>query len=1046
MTLQFKRYFTQGNEYPLDIVEWEKRDAVIRGKNGEVVFDAKNVEFPSFWSQQATNIVASKYFRMVNGERETSVRDMIFRVANTIAAWGIRDEYFDQKNGTAFQDELMHILVHQYASFNSPVWFNVGVQEKPQTSACFLLAVEDDMESILDWYKEEGMIFKGGSGAGINLSKLRAKGAPLSGGGKASGPVSFMRAADANAGAIKSGGTTRRAAKMVILNVDHPDIMEFIRCKVVEEEKAKALIAAGYDAGLEGEAFSTVAFQNANNSVGVTDDFMTAASLHKLTTLHGDIVEAELILNAIAEAAHATGCPGLQFTDTINRWHTCPHSGPITTSNPCCLVGTSLIDTSEGLVSFADLYAAAQEGKSLPFVFGHDISTNMPVLRPIKSVWIAGEAQKLVEVETNKGIKIQCTPEHKFLLRNGTYVQAKHLRVGDRLRIANSMTRDGRIQGMTWEEFTEKIEEHRCLVNDIVAAVTELICDVPETVYDMEVEGTHNFAVNSGELHSVVVHNSEHVFLDNSACNLASINLLKFMRDDGQFNIAAFKHVVDVLITAQDILIDRSNYPTEKIANVAKSFRPLGLGYANLGALLMARGIPYDSDAGRDYAAAITALMTGEAYLHSARLARVKGAFEGHEVNRQAMHKVIMAHHAATFDLLKSGHISHALAIAGAEAINAAQASALAVGYRNAQVTLLAPTGTIAFMMDCDTTGIEPCLGLVTTKKLVGGGEIRMVNNAVKAYFDHAYIKDKDAAYLASYVQDVGAFPKEFADFNLNAAVFQCALGDNALSWQAHVKMVAAVQPFLSGAVSKTINMPAESTVEDIKEAYMMAWQLGLKSLAVYRDGSKGVQPVTVKQDVNAYRLDEGTWERPIPVVHDRMMAPVVPVVPDRKRLPDERAAISHKFSVGGQEGYLHVGLYEDGQPGELFVTMSKEGSTISGLMDAFASIMSISLQYGVPLRVLVGKLRHTRYEPHGFTTSKEIRTASSITDYVAQWLERKFLVGLNLLSAECLNITEEKVGMPQAHGGPYCQQCGGATMQNGTCYVCVDCGESTGC
>ncbi len=651
--LSFDRYFTKNCMHPCSLVEWEKRDVRIDGPDGEPVFEAKGVEFPKFWSERASTVVASKYFRQLNGTQETSVKSMINRVVQAITGCGFEDGYFDYDTATPFYDELTHILLHQYASFNSPVWFNVGIEDVPQTSACFLLAVEDSMEGILDWYKEEGLIFKDGSGAGINLSPLRGNGAPLSSGGKASGPMSFAKVADVNAGAIKSGGRTRRSAKMHILNVDHPDIFEFIWSKVIEEAKARALIAAGFSGGIEGDALRTVAFQNANHSVAVTDEFMEQAYMNDAGDWDGrDFIHEAALFYDMCNAAHATGDPGLQFMDTINEWHTCPASGKITTSNPC----------------------------------------------------------------------------------------------------------------------------------------------------------------------------GEFVFLDNAACNLASINLMKFVRPDGAFDIAKFKHVVQVMITAQDILIDRSKYPTKKIAEVAKNFRPLGLGYGNLGAYLMSSGIPYDSDAGRDTAAAITALMTGEAYNQSARIAEVKGAFAGHAANSEPMRKVVKRHYDESTEFFGSGDITHTLAIGAAEALReACYRASCSTGFRNAQVTLLAPCGTISFMMDFDSTGIEPVIALESEKKLVGGGTMKHVVKCAKDYG----IDVKDGIY---------------------SKVFQTALGNNPLSWQAHVKMVAAVQPFLSGAVSKTINMPSTAKIEDVKSAYIMAWQMGLKSISVYRDGCKTAQPVTATQ------------------------------------------------------------------------------------------------------------------------------------------------------------------------------------------------------
>lgn len=815
--LVIPRVFSSPDTHPFDKVDWEKRDAVIADKDGKLVFEMLGVEVPSFWSQRATDIVASKYFRVVDGSRETSVHAVIERVTDRIAVWGGEDGYFDPETTWLFKRELAHILLHQIASFNSPVWFNVGVQDHPQTSACFILAVEDNMPSIVEWYKQEAMIFKGGSGAGINLSKLRAANAPLSNGGTASGPLSFMRVADTSAGAMKSGGGTRRAATMRILNWNHPDIEAFISCKVKEELKAQALIDAGFDAGLEGEAYASVAFQNANHSVGVSDVFMTRAQ---------GINEDEKLINQIACAAWACGDPGLFFTDTINNWHTCPRSGPITSSNPC----------------------------------------------------------------------------------------------------------------------------------------------------------------------------SEFVFLDNSACNLASINLLKFLNTDGTFDTDSFIHTVNILITAMDILIDRSSYPTEKIAETSKNFRPLGLGYSNLGATLIARGVPYDSDEGREFAAEVTATMTAAAYAQSARLAQVKGPFAGFERNEDAMRAVLEKHEALTPTW------AHRVFWRDTHALSAEH------GFRNAQVTLLAPTGTISFMMDCETTGIEPCLGLVTTKKLVGGGELTMTNGVVKD----------------------GVDPK----------VYQCALGPNALPWQAHVRMVAAVQPHLSGSVSKTINMPADCTVEDVKQAYLMAWELGLKTISVYRDGCKGVQPVTVK--------DFEPKIGPIPLIVDgKEITPEMLQGPTRRRLPDTRTSLTHKFSVGGHEGYVTVGLYDDGKPAELFIRMAKEGSTLGGLMDALGASLSLALQHGIPLAVFTDKLKHTRFEPMGFTGNSAIPQAQSIVDYLARWLESRFIsphppstpTPAYLTSTTSWSLTGKTVS-----DTPPCPECGMLTVRQGSCCYCLACGTSTGC
>ena len=835
--LNISRYFTTEDVHPFDAVAWEVGDVVIQGKDGPV-FEAKGVQFPAFWGQRARDIVASKYFRVVDGEKETSAKQMLTRVVDTISGWGYHDRYFGDDTSDIFVCELTHILLNQYASFNSPVWFNVGVQECPQTSACYILDVEDSMESILEWYRQEGMIFKGGSGSGVNLSKIRPKGAPLSGGGTSSGVMSFARVADANAGAIKSGGTTRRAAKLLVLDVNHPDIEEFIQCKVDAERLASHLMEIGYGNGIEGGAYDNVPWQNANNSVNVSDIFMANATAED--GVHTTRVsQAYVMLQKIAAASWECGDPGLFFRDTINAWHTTPGNGRIVSANPC----------------------------------------------------------------------------------------------GEFLRPPNE------------------------------------------------------------------------------ACNLASINLLKFLKDDGAFDIPAFCHTVDILITAMDILIDRSSYPTETIAQNSKDYRPLGLGYSNLGAFLMAQGLPYDSDAGRALAASITALSTGRAYKRSAEIAKVKGAFTGYAQNSDTMLAVIERHRKLAESLKNSSE--HAINHCANDTWSALAGHALcSAGFRNCQVTVLAPCGTISFMMDCDTTGVEPCIGLVTTKKLVGGGEVQMVNGivaralrALVAYPERtidAQIKD---------LRTRGAFVCK----SEHISVFATALGDNAISWQGHIKMVSAVQPFLSGGCSKTINMPHDSTVQDVFDAYVMAWRSGLKAISIYRDGSKGTQPVTVsgpamsaaahlaklvslkpQQELDEHKNTsppmptEEEWS--FPKLTEEEWALLEDAPSARKRLPAERKSITHKFTINAHEGYLTVGLYDNGSPGELFLRMSKEGSTLSGLIDAWATMVSIALQYGVPLDVITSKFKDTQFDPRGFTGNPEIKTSSSVLDYISRWLENKFL------------------------------------------------------
>ncbi len=896
--LKIPRYFSRAGVSPYNEIEWELRNASITNENGKVVFEQTNVEIPKAWSLMATQVVVSKYFRGPLGtpQREDSVRQMIGRVVDTITGWGRKDGYFAApEDAEAFSDELTHILLHQKACFNSPVWFNCGIEEKPQCSACFILSVEDTMDSILDWYRKEGVIFKGGSGSGVNLSKIRSSKEQLAGGGTASGPVSFMKAADASAGVIKSGGKTRRAAKMVVLDVDHPDIEEFIKCKVEEEKKAWALIEAGYDSSLDGPAYGSVFFQNANNSVRVTDEFMRAVEEDRewqtKYVRSGELCEtfkARDLMRMIGESTYFCGDPGMQYDTTINDWHTCSNTARINASNPC----------------------------------------------------------------------------------------------------------------------------------------------------------------------------SEYMHLDNSACNLASLNLLKFLRDDGVFDTEAFRRAVDIVILAQDILIDNSSYPTPEITTNARAFRELGMGYANLGALLMSLGLPYDSDAGRAYAAAVTALMSGEGYLQSSRNAAATGAFAGYEVNRQPMLRVLNKHRSAAYKISPS-HVPLDLLTAAREAWDTTCAEADQNGVKNSQISVLAPTGTIAFMMDCDTTGVEPDIALIKYKKLVGGGLLKIVNNTVPRALRRLGYDVKQIQEIVEYVEEhetIEGAPHLKDD---DLAVFDCAFkpanGSRTIHYMGHVKMMSAVQPFISGAISKTINMPTEATVEDIMHAYMESWKLGLKAVAIYRDGSKRTQPLNTAKDKNEAKAGatESKEARPL-----------------RRRLPDERRSITHKFDIAGHEGYIIAGMYEDGQPGEIFITMSKEGSTISGLMDSFATAISIALQYGVPLRGLVDKFSHMRFEPSGFTKNPDIPMAKSIMDYIFRWLASKFLdgdaqqeVGIVRPEADEESHLKKVVSIashPPRGGAPVttissvtslyqqdappCPDCGAIMIRSGACYKCLNCGAVSGC
>lgn len=903
-------HFTADHQAPYAALEWERRTAVIANEKGEVLFEQKDVEVPADWSQTATNIVASKYFhgRLGSPERESRVAQLVQRVVDTITAWGERDGYFASREAAeVFRDELAHLVLTQKASFNSPVWFNVGVREtrgygwcwdassgavekltggmsRPQCSACFILSVEDSLESVLGQAKTEGMLFKWGSGTGTNFSRLREEGAALSGGGRASGPLSFMRGFDAFAGVIKSGGKTRRAAKMVILNAEHPDIEKFVWCKAKEEKKARVLIEAGYDPSLDGEAYSSVFFQNANNSVRVTDEFMQAAVEDRdwwtRSVLTGEPVRrtsARGFLRQIAEATHQCGDPGMQFDSTVNRWHTCKASGRINGSNPC----------------------------------------------------------------------------------------------------------------------------------------------------------------------------SEYMFLDDSSCNLSSLNLLKFLDSEGMFDVAAFRHAVELLIVAQEILIDNASYPTEKIARNSHEFRPLGLGFSNLGALLMALGLPYDSDGGRSYAAAVAAIMSGQAYLTSARMAHVLGPFTRYRENEAPFLDVMRMHREAV-DRIAFGGAPAILQEAARSCWDEAIECGIRVGFRNAQVTAIAPTGTIGFMMDCDTTGIEPELALIKYKKLVGGGTIKIVNRTVSQALDRLGYARNQVGQIIAHLDATGSIEGAPGLSSEQLAVFDCSLrpqnGARCIHHTGHIRMLAAVQPFISGAISKTINMPEESTVEDIMGAYIDAWKLGLKAVAIYRDGSKKVQPLSTSGGPDA------TPSRGSTVAQATSQLPSGPV---RRKLPDERRALTHKFSIAGHEGYITVGMYDDGTPGEIFITTAKEGSTISGLMDSLATGISFALQYGVPLKFLVDKFSHMRFEPSGWTGNSQIPYAKSIVDYIFRWLGARFLdpeyAVTDVGCAPALRPTEpdpqQTLAFDVASGDALtCSECGSIMTRSGSCYRCPNCGCTSGC
>jgi ribonucleoside-diphosphate reductase alpha chain len=954
--LKFKRVNTTEDRHPYADIEWETRDAVITDSKGKAVFEQRGIEMPKVWSQSATNIVASKYFRGEIGkpDREWSVKQMVDRVAQTITDWGVKRSYFaTDADARTFEAELTFLLVNQYAAFNSPVWFNVGVNKKPQCSACFINSVSDDMRSILNLAVTEGMLFKFGSGTGSNLSSLRSSKEKLSrSSGKSSGPVSFMKGFDAFAGIIKSGGKTRRAAKMVMLNVDHPDVVEFIECKVKEERKAKALMAAGYDGSIDGEAYSSIFFQNANNSVRVSDDFMKAveagAEWQTKAVITGNVVDtlpAREVMRKMADAAWECGDPGIQYDTTINRWNPASNSGRINGSNPC----------------------------------------------------------------------------------------------------------------------------------------------------------------------------SEYMFLDDSACNLSSLNLMKFRTADGGFDVAAFQHAVDIMLTAQEICVSGSSYPTPSIEQNSHDFRPLGLGYANLGALLMSRGLAYDSDEGRNFAGAVTALMTGRAYRQSAVMADAMGPFAFYRDNETPFAKVINMHRDAAYNINPAG-VPQELFLAARQAWDDARAGGERSGYRNAQVSVLAPTGTIGFLMDCDTTGVEPDIALVKYKWLVGGGMMKIVNNTVpEALHRLGYSPDERAAIL-DWIDKNDTIEGSPVLKPAHLAVFDCAFkpakGTRSIHYLGHLRMMAAVQPFLSGAISKTVNLPNEASVEDVEDVYMEGWKLGLKAVAIYRDGSKGQQVLTLSKDEK--KKDETAVEKNEVIKEVVREVTKIEYRPLRRRLPDERKSLTHKFSIAGHEGFVTVGLYDDGTPGELFIRMSKGGTVVAGLIDSFATVASIAIQYGVPLKVLCAKFVHLRFEPSGFTSNPNIRIAKSIMDYLFRWMALKFLtaeeqraIGVNSevqtlgekgqadvhanvpptleampivqhTSCECpapaamitapvvsddlgdedtpspqMNIDEAAVSQGNSaltstfasnSDAPVCETCGSLMVRNGACYKCLNCGSTSGC
>jgi ribonucleoside-diphosphate reductase alpha chain len=1331
--LAIRRYFTSDGTHPFESVEWELRDAHI-GHGDRVAFEQRGVEFPKSWSQNATNIVAQKYFRGQLGspERESSVKEMISRVAGTITGWGRAGRYFaSEEDARAFNHELTHILLHQLAAFNSPVWFNVGFEESPQCSACFILSVQDTMESILDWNTKEGMIFRGGSGSGINLSNIRGSMEPLAKGGTASGPVSFMRGADSWAGTIKSGGKTRRAAKMVVLDCNHPDIKDFVWCKAHEEEKAAALRDAGFDMSIDGDGFKSIQYQNANNSVRVTDEFMRAVQedgewrLLARTTGEptGEAVSARALMGEIAEAAWRCADPGVQYDTTINHWHTCPNSGRINASNPC-FPADARVHTTVGLLRIDDLVARGEAGEQFR-VYTHHATGEQPgegvaATRPV--AFMRNGVKQIVRLCFANGGELRCTPNHRIWTLNRGYVRAEDLSSDDRVllndgatlatdaswalpvkvrTVAKSFARGGSVHTRAlpdrWSEGLAELtghlvgdgwltdtqtgwvygpddvrdglaEAHEGMLEELIGGVSRQQMDngtlqlragsvsvrelfrglgvsssrshekrVPESVFtapsdvqaaflrglfgadgcvsrvesagkanryvglgsrselllrdvqrllsswgirgriyrvsdsagpsfsytrkdgssveyasregfDLRITGSdmarfaseigfscprkqgaiesmvdettryrtkpgttlisreddgqeHVYNLTEPLHHSyivdgvVVANCSEYMHVDDSACNLASLNLMKFRRADGTLDVAAFEHTVDIMLLAQEIIVGPSSYPTDEIGTNARAFRQLGLGYANLGAYLMSNGMPYDSDEGRGAAAAITALMTGRAYRRSAEVAAAMGPYERYAENRDAHNGVMRMHREASYAIPEQVCGDGELLAAARRSWDEAVALGDGAGYRNAQATVLAPTGTISFLMDCDTTGVEPDFSLVKFKELVGGGQMTIVNRTVPLALSTLGYSDQEIEQIEAHLYEHGTIVGAPGLKEEHLPVFDVAVGERAISHMGHLRMMGAVQPFISGAISKTVNLPQEATVEDIADAYMQAWHLGIKALAIYRDGSKTAQ--ALRTDAKREAGGDGEGGDVDAIVEQAVSRALAEAGPRRKRMPRERQSITHKFSIAGHEGYITAGMYEDGSVGEIFLTdIGKEGSTLRGMMNSFATAISIALQYGVPLETLVQKFSYMRFEPEGITGNPEIPFAKSMPDYIMRWLASRFLdvdaqEELGILTpavrarqaaqdtAQAVSASDTagpeaespepqaSAGEPQATPptaaltdsppvvparlqgldlGPACSQCGGMMQRTGSCYTCSSCGNNTGC
>jgi ribonucleoside-diphosphate reductase alpha chain len=1316
-----RRHFTTPGVHPYDEVVWERRDARITNfRDGSVAFEQLDVEVPAGWSVNATNILAQKYFRgtLNTPERERSLRQVADRVVDTITAWGVKDGYFiDAAEAEAFEAELKHLIVHQKAAFNSPVWFNIGVPGvRAQGAACFILSVDDTMQSILNWYVEEGTIFKGGSGSGINLSRIRSSREGLEGGGTASGPVSFMRGADASAGTIKSGGKTRRAAKMVILNADHPDITDFIWCKAIEERKARALRDAGFDMDLDGKDSHSIQYQNANNSVRVTDEFMQAVvddgdwALRAVTT--GEVMEtvkARDLFRQIAKAAWECADPGMQFDTTINRWHTAANTGPINASNPC-FPGDARVHTDKGLIRFDELIDRVRLGETFGVYTHEATSPDAPAERveisTPEAFMITGH-NEIVRLRFDNGMELRCTPGHRLFTVNRGYVEAAQLTAEDRVKVLDLpapavhadmtlpvaigaeayrskrdhrlaltlpekwspelghylgwLVGDGCISGYvvstiygspedreaalprhqelvrSWHDgwdprlsvqangtvqlrqcrraiarfleelgvtrskasakqvpwsiyqapteivaaflqglfdadgcvydgeksryvglgsaseellrgaqrllstfgifsricstrraeksaqgfryvrkdgseaeygshpmfdlriaggniarfaqeigfslpgkaakLTSLLDEHTFYVTDQTVRLVERVDDGVELTYNLSEPRNHSYMVNG-----LVVRNcSEYMHLDNSACNLASLNLLTFLQDDGTFDVEGYRAAIEVVFTAQEILVGNADYPTEKIAETSRKFRQLGLGFANLGALLMAQGMPYDSPEGRAWAAALTALMTGHAYATSARTAARMGPFAGFADNEEPMLRVLQMHRAEVakideelvpIDLLSAAQESWDTAVEWGERF----------GVRNSQSTVIAPTGTIALLMDCDTTGVEPDLGLVKTKKLVGGGTMSIVNQTVPRALRNLGYDEEQVAEIVAYIDEhksIVAAPHLEAE---DLPVFACSMGDNTIHYLGHVRMMGAVQPFISGAISKTVNMPEEATIEDVEQLHLDAWRMGIKAVAIYRDNCKVGQPLSTTKKASASdpETHDAELAEKVAELEKALQRQTVVVVkqPIRERLPRKRRSSTFAFRVADCEGYVTVGEYEDGRPGEVFMKVSKQGSTLAGIMDAFSISVSLGLQHGVPLATYVKKYTNMRFEPAGMTDDPDLRIAASLVDYIFRRLAVDYLpyeeraeLGI-LTTGERLQPTlpgveenttpsEGLIEVPRpadeadaptaapavrVSDAPYCYQCGVQMQRAGSCFACPSCGTTSGC